>query len=289
MNGPLVSVICLCHNQGRFVIESLESVTAQTYPNIQLIVVDDASNDDSKGKIKKFLSTRPQLQFVSHDSNVGHCAAFNSGYALARGEFVIDLAADDILLPGRIENGVREFQKRDDSFGVQYGDAFIIDELGKQLGMHSDRFPSKVAPEGDIYVDLVSRYFVCGTSMMMRRQVIDSLGGFDETLAYEDFDLWIRSAREFKYFYNAVPLVKRRVVKGGQHEKQFISGNRHAWSTLVVCGKILKLNRTRTEQSALRSRLNYEIRQSLFRGDLSLAWNYFRLWKENNVWKPLVD
>jgi glycosyltransferase involved in cell wall biosynthesis len=282
----LVTIICLCHNHERFVVEALHSVASQTYPHIELIIVDDASTDGSKERIQSFVRDHPEVLFISHSTNVGNCKAFNSGLAKSRGEWVIDLAADDLLLPGRVAAGVEAFGDHDKNYGVQFSDAFMIDEEGRTTGKHSDRFPSDTVPQGDVYTELIRRYFICGTSMMMTRTVLDEMGGFDESLAYEDFDLWIRSSRSFRYFYLPEPLVKRRVVKGGLHERQFVPGSRHAWSTLEVCRKILKLNRTKAEQSALASRLRYEIRQTLLRGDLRLSIQYLSLWKDNFFWSP---
>lgn len=282
MSSPLVTIICLCYNHERFVIEALKSAITQTYPRVQLIIVDDASTDHSKRLITSFVKDHPDVIFVSHEENLGNCRAFNSGFVHARGEFIIDLAADDVLLAGRVETGVRAFAGLDETYGVQFGDAFIIDEQGQSLGLHSDRYPSSSIPQGDIYMDVIKRFFICGTSIMIRKNVVDQMGGYDEALQYEDFDLWVRSSRQFKYFYIPVPLVKRRVVRGGLHERQFSRGrNSHAWSTLAVCRKILGLNRTREERGALQTRLNYEIRQSLLRGDLRLALAYASLWRRN--------
>jgi glycosyltransferase involved in cell wall biosynthesis len=283
VDQPLVTIICLCHNHARFVLEALNSVAAQTYQQIQLIVVDDASVDGSKVLIQRFIEKHPRALFISHDVNVGNCKAFNSGFAHANGEFIIDLAADDILLPARVDSGVRKFATYDASFGVEFGDAYNIDEAGRPLGLHSDRYPQDSVPQGEIYCELIRRFFVCGTSMMFRKKVLDDMGGYDESLMYEDFDFWIRSSRSWLYFYNPRPLVKRRFVKGGHHEKQFRRGNPHAWSTLAVCRKILTLNRTKEEQSALQSRLRYELRQSVRRGDFALAAQYFSLWRQNRL------
>jgi glycosyltransferase involved in cell wall biosynthesis len=282
----LVTIICLCHNHARFVTEALESIMGQTYPHIELIIVDDASTDGSKDLISEFVKGHPGTRFISHERNVGNCRAFNSGYIISKGGWVIDFAADDVLLPGRVAAGVAGFNKHDMSYGVQFGDAFMIDEEGRMVGKHSDRFPSASIPEGDVYISLIRRYFICGTSMMLRRSVLEEMNGFDESLAYEDFDLWIRSSRSFKYFYLPEPLVRRRVVRGGLHEQQFVRGSRHAWSTLEVCRKILGINRTKEEQSALTSRLSYEIRQSILRGDLRIALQYLSLWKDNFMWSP---
>lgn len=284
--NPLVTIICVCHNHERFVLEALESVAKQTYKQTQLIVVDDASSDGSKRIIAEFVRTHPGVQFISHDVNLGICKAFNSAMAHARGDYVIDFSADDVFLPDRLETGVSEFGKFDLSYGVQFGDAIMIDELGQLQSHHSDRFPIATLPQGDVYEQVIRIYFVNGPSTMVRKHVLDEMGGYDESLAYEDFDFWIRSSRHYKYFYIPKALVKHRVVRGGLHEKQFKTGSAHAWSTLAVCRKILALNRTRSEQAALTSRILYELKHSMLKANFGLAWQYIRLWRENLSWKP---
>lgn len=262
-------------------LDALRSVASQSYKNIQLIIVDDASSDNSKGIIAGFVSSHSATEFIAHQTNVGICKAFNSGFAHARGEFVIDFAADDILLPERVEEGVAQLLDARQDFGVAFGDAILIDEVGQSIGKHSDRFPHNTIPSGDIYEQLIRRYFVNGPSTMVRRQVLDELHGYDENLLYEDFDFWIRSSRITRYSYTDKALVKHRVVRGGLHEKQFSRGSGHAWSTLAVCRKILSLNRNQLEQQALSSRIRYEIRQSIFRAEFKLAFQYYRLLQEN--------
>ncbi len=83
---PLVSIICLCHNHAPFVSECLESVVNQTYGNIQLIVVDDASEDESVSKIEQFLKGKAEIPFLQLKENVGNCRAFNLGAGVSRGE-----------------------------------------------------------------------------------------------------------------------------------------------------------------------------------------------------------
>src|SRR6187455_35784 len=105
MNGPLVSVICLCYNQASFVREAVLSVIHQTYRDIELIIIDDASTDNSVEVISDVLKSHPSIKFIPLKKNVGNCKAFNMGYRLSRGQYLIDLAADDVLLPARIERG----------------------------------------------------------------------------------------------------------------------------------------------------------------------------------------
>jgi glycosyltransferase involved in cell wall biosynthesis len=280
--NPLVSVIAVCYNHERFVRDALTSVVQQTYDNIELIVVDDASTDGSARVIQSFVNDHPNVDFIIHTVNKGNCATFNSGFARAKGDFVIDLATDDILLPERIATGVAEFQRRDLSWGVQYTDARFIDEDGKPAGYHSDKYPHRSNPDGDIYRELVTRYFVCSPTMMIRTEVLRRLNGYDESLAYEDFDFWIRSSRDFRYFYTPHAVVLRRLVKGSMSDRQFRRGNLQQESTFKVCEKILALNRSEEERQALNSRIGYELRQAISRGDLGLAMKYVGLRRRNS-------
>lgn len=277
MNTPLVSVVCLCYNHERFVEEAIQSVQNQTYSNIQTIVVDDYSTDNSVQVIRRSLLHYPSAELISLSSNVGNCKAFNIGFEKAKGDFIIDLSSDDVLLPERIEKGVRMFQAVGEEVGVNFTDAEQIDETGKNLGLHSDRFSHDTIPEGDVYREVISRYFINSPTMMIRRAVFEKLGGYDESLAYEDFDFWVRSSRYFKYCYSAEPLVKRRIVSSSLGKKQYSTGSKQLRSTLKVCEKAYALNKTSEENDALRKRIRYEMRQALRLGEIRLAWEYWKL------------
>ena len=95
MERPLVTVICLCYNHVRFLERALDSVFSQSYPSIELIVVDDASADDSPVLIHRLLIDRPEVKFIALQKNVGNCKAFNMALANATGKYVVDLSADD--------------------------------------------------------------------------------------------------------------------------------------------------------------------------------------------------
>ncbi|MEM7249333.1 MAG: glycosyltransferase family A protein [Acidobacteriota bacterium] len=130
---PLVSVICLCYNHASFVEEAIDSVLNQTYPNIQLIVVDDASEDTSKEVIQEKVREVSGIEFLDISQNLGNCKAFNQGLAMANGEYIIDLAADDVLFPTRVARGVQELVKRGSDYGVNFTNAQIIDSEGSFL------------------------------------------------------------------------------------------------------------------------------------------------------------
>lgn len=281
MLSPRVSVICLCYNHERFVQEAIESVLKQTYGNTRLIVVDDASTDNSVEVIKQLVSKHPSIEFLPLQQNQGNCKAFNKGLALAKGEYVIDLAADDLLFPSRIETGVHELQQSGKEYGVHFSDAELISETGTHLSFHSGRFPHATIPQGDIYKELIGRYFICPPTVMCTREVLNELNGYDESLTYEDFDFWIRSSRKFKYVYSPIVLVKKRITANAMANEQFNVFSKHSQSTFIVCEKILKLNKTQEENKALTGRIFYEIKLNLRLLNLKTVVNYFFLWLRN--------
>lgn len=281
MPAPLVSIVCLCYNQGRFVEEAIQSALNQTYPSIELLVVDDGSTDDSVQRIKALTDGLPSVKALFLKRNHGHCRAFNAAYKMATGDFFIDLAADDVLLPDRAEVGVNELERLGTSYGVHFSDAEWIDAGGRHLFTHSDKFPHETIPVGYIYIELVRRYFICPPTMLFRRSVLEALGGYDESLSFEDFDFWIRSSREFSYAYTPRVLAKKRVVPSAQSQKQFRLFSSESATTYKVCEKIMKLNRTQAEQEALSKRILYEMRLNTRLLNFKMVRKYFHLWNKN--------
>ena len=271
---PLVSVVCVCFNHKEYVVESLRSVLAQTYDNIEIIVVDDASTDGSAEVIRMFAERHSAIRTVLLSKNVGNCKAFNAGLQYTTGRFIVDLAADDILLPERIARGVDVLLKQD---GVNFTDAQYINAEGKVLYKHSDKFPHHGIPSGNLYRELIKSYFICPPTVMFSRVVIERLRGYDENLTYEDFDFWIRSSRIFPYFYTSELLVQKRILGTSLSAVQFRPRNRHHRSTYKVCEKILKLNTSPSERVALNYRLLYEVKWAFKLSHWGLAFKFIFL------------
>ena len=272
------SIICLCYNQASFVREALDSAIGQIHANVELIIVDDGSTDGSKEIIRDWLTDHPNVPFINIGSRIGNCAAFNCGWRKSSGDFVIDLAADDILSKDRVNEGLK--QLRATGAGVHHCDAELINESGVHQSYHSDQFKG-IIPEGNLYIDLVSRYLVCPPTMMIRREVLEDLGGYDESLTFEDFDFWVRSSRNFEYCYTAKVLVKKREVKNSHATSQDKFMNNHQRSILKVCWKILSMNQTVEEGRALRKRCWHEIGQCIKKGNLGLILDYLSILKQS--------
>jgi glycosyltransferase involved in cell wall biosynthesis len=283
--NPLVTVICTCYNHQRFLKESLDSVFNQTYQNIQIIVVDDASTDGSRNIIESYLKERSGLTAVFNEVNKGICVSFNKGLALAKGKYIIDLATDDVMERDKIEKQVHFFEKLNDTYAALFTNARHIDEVSKPLDLHFK--PGERVPEGNIYKDVIMRFFLPGASIMVRRKVLEELGGYDESLAYEDFDFWVRSSRNYKYAYLNEPLIRHRILRGSLSTKFFKPEERTMLeSTYKVCQKALWLNKSKEENAALCRRLQYEIKQAFLMENFDLAKKYFLLIKaagEKNI------
>ncbi len=285
---PLVSVICLCYNHGQFVEEALTSVFSQTYPNLEIVLVDDASTDESVAQIQTVLehfskaSSFP-VKTIFLPENLGNCKAFNPGLALATGKYVIDFATDDVMLPERIEKQVRCFESLDESFGVVFTEAEYIDETGQHLYFHFQDKLSKMYPEnvpaGNVYAKLLSTYFISSPTMMMKKKVLDALGGYDEQLAYEDFDFWVRSARHYQYAFLDECLTKVRKTGRSLSSGWYRAGDPQLYSTYLVCKKAVKLNKTQEDHQALVKRIKFEIRQAVFSDNTREAGLFFDLLK----------
>lgn len=266
LDKPLVSVICLCYNHVKYVEQAIASVLHQSYGNVELIVVDDASEDDSQEIIKK-ASELHGFQLLFNEENQGNCKSFNRGFRQSKGKYLIDLAADDLLESDRIKIGVTSLEEKGSSYGVHFCDVQLMDKNGNQLGTHYKRDGHgkllDFVPSGDIYIDLVERYLISAPSMMMSRKALEELGGYDEALSYEDFDFWVRSSRNYKYSFTDQALVKKIILNNSLSSIQYQRKNKHTLSTAMVCQKALALNKTDDENKALLKRINYELKWAL--------------------------
>lgn len=266
---PLVSIVALSFNHGRFLVEALDSVLAQTYPHWELIIVDDASTDDSAAVIRGWVAANPgrAAHVLLLAESAGACAAFNAGLARCRGEFVVDFATDDVLLPTRLAEQVAAFAALDDSYGVVYTDAELLDEAGTVLRRHYRRDaagrPHPAAPSGDVFAHVLGHYFISSPTMMMRRRVLTDLGGYDATLAYEDFDFWVRSSHAWQYYFLDRVLTRKRLHPRSHSRGFYRPGDPQLASTVRVCHKARALCRTSAEWAGLRRRVRYELRQAL--------------------------
>ncbi len=255
---PLVTVIALCYNHERFVLEALQSVVNQTYSNIELIIVDDFSMDNSVKNILKFLENNSSFKISFNKSNVGNCRSFNQALGIAKGKYIIDFSTDDVMLPERIANQVEKFEECSDKVGIVYSNGLYIDENSEPLN-GGQVLDNSFMPEGNVYKQFLEGSFLIPCTMMIRKIVLEQLGGYDENLAYEDLDFWIRSSRTWEYAYIPQILSYQRVVKGSYSSNFYKRNNLLIPSIIEICKKALALNKTEEENQALLVRMRATI------------------------------
>lgn len=199
--GELVSIVIPCHNKETFIQQAIASVIEQEYSNIEIIVIDDGSNDRSLEIIQSFGSTvRWQTQ-----TNQGAPAARNLGLQLARGEFVKFLDADDVLLPDAIERQVQQSQQLPtDRKAIVYGKALWVDQHRNPIPGYPIR-PRQ--PEEDVITHILTACPLTSCPLHKRDYLLE-VNGFDPTLPRgQEHDLHLRLALagvEFIYFPDVV-------------------------------------------------------------------------------------
>ena len=272
---PLVSVICISYNHERFITAALQSVLDQTYPAIELIVIDNNSTDGSVARVEALMLQHPKIQLIRNRENIGICRAFNQGLKLAQGRYVIDLSADDVMHRERIARQVAGFERLAGDYAVIFSNAAFIDENDHLTGYHFPIGPTgmttRQVPSGWVFKEILASYFVSTPTMMMRKDVLESLGGYDESLSYEDFDFWVRSARNYRYYYQDEVLTSKRIVRQSLSSQFRDRNSALLGSTLKVCYKAFDQCQTAEEYSALAGRIRWFIRQCFYTEQFELA------------------
>jgi glycosyltransferase involved in cell wall biosynthesis len=268
-DNPLVTIICLCYNQEEYVLESLFSVVNQNYAAVELIIVDDCSSDNSKAVIENWLHDFPKIQFIANEVNLGSTKSFNKALKKANGEFIIDLAADDILVPNCVTSQINAFKNTTyKNLAVVYGNAELISEKGifKSYYFPVDHFKKVLKPRvtGDIYESVLSGGdCMCSVSSMVKKSAFDHLNGYDETLSYEDLDLWIRASRIYDFDFIDEILIQKRTVDNSLGTHFYMKNDARArkinQSTYLILKNAIRLNKTKKEDKALLKRIHFEI------------------------------
>ena len=202
---PLVSVIIPCFNYGHFLTLALESIERQAYPRLETIVVDDGSSDSTAQVAMTHRVT------LLRQNNHGLSAARNAGLAVARGEFVLFLDADDELLPGSIAAGVEALAADHHAAGV-VRPCQVIDSQGTVLPA---KYPF-IAAGDDLYRHWLRQNFVWTPgAAMFRRAAVAEAGGFPtEVGASADYALYLQFARSHRIAYQ-----DRQAVRYRQHDR----------------------------------------------------------------------
>jgi glycosyltransferase involved in cell wall biosynthesis len=196
-----VSVVIPTRNRPRHVARAVRSVLAQTFSDLEILVVDDASTDDVGAVLAPLADAR--VRVLRHDRRRGACAARNTGIDAARGRFVALLDDDDEWMPGKLAAQVARFASAPE-IGLVYCGVEVVSEA---TGEVQRRSLPKGAPL--TYADLLRSTGFGASAAVVRRECFAAIGGFDETLAgAQDRDMWLRIAKRYRLDYVPDALVR---------------------------------------------------------------------------------
>lgn len=206
MSKPLVSVVIATYNSGPYLQEAIDSVLRQSIPDLELLVIDDGSTDNTRALVS---SVQDERLSYTWQANAGQTVAKNHGVRLARGEFIAFCDGDDFWYPNKLELQLPRFAASGD-VGVVYSATQLIDEHGKELSQ-----PPSELHRGKVTEQLFMRNFVPFGTAVVRRECMTRAGGFDESLPMGiDWDLWLRISAHYDFDFVATPTYAYRVWSG---------------------------------------------------------------------------
>ena len=232
---PLISVVIPSYNHEQYIGNAIASVLAQTYENIELIIVDDGSSDNSIDLIRSINDARVT---VIEQENRGAHNAINRGLDVGEGDYFAILNSDDIFLPDRLTQCVAHLRESRAELAASWLE--VVDKSGKTLGIKKGwnnmlpwdipNYENTFARTEDFALNLLASNFVATTSnVVFTRRLFDAIGGMRNLRFTHDWDFLLRAAAKFKCSLIPAPLIKYRI-----HDSNTISSNR-AWMLFEIC------------------------------------------------------
>lgn len=197
---PLISVVIPAFNAEKTICRAIESVRSQTYPNVEIVVVDDNSSDNTLATLQPYLS---EVKVVTHTQNLNGAAARNSGVKASKGDFIAFLDSDDSFLPEKL--GIQLNQLCVIPGGSDGAVCLACGEVGGS-NKRKDCGIVKVSPLAIFH----KNYSFNTSSILIGRDLFEAIGGFDESFQrHQDLEFFVRLAKKGALFYFAEPLLKR--------------------------------------------------------------------------------
>jgi glycosyltransferase involved in cell wall biosynthesis len=254
--APKISVLALCYNHARFLETSLESIRAQSFQDFELIVTDDCSHDESPTLIAHWLARYyPSARFIRHARNAGLCKTLNEALSHARGCYISMIATDDTWEPTKLARQFAAIEACASEVAMVYSDAFQMDEQGRRLekSFMKARGIADAPPSGDVFSRLADGNFVPAMATLIRLDALRAVGGYDEDLTYEDFDMWPRLASQYRFEFCPGKLANYRLVSSSMVRTLFEESTpEHADTYFLIAQKWLETDRlTDTPAEAL--------------------------------------
>ena len=219
VEGPLVSIIIPCYNHEKYIEECFKSLLDQTYQNIELLIIDDCSQDGSVKVIENWierLKTRfINVFFIKHSVNLGVVKSVNQVIPVCKGKYIKLLASDDMLFPGAVWDLV-SYLEANAGCGMVYSNHVVctVDEKYDVGNLKKKSVIKSPEITPNMTQALYENDFIIAPTVLIRKEVYDKIGLHDENLSMEDWEFWIRVSLYFQIGYLHRTTAAYRVVSG---------------------------------------------------------------------------
>ena len=189
-----VSVIIPTYNRAGLIERAIHSVLSQTYTDLEVLIIDDASTDDTCDRVEALRQIDHRVRYFRHDSNRGAQAARNTGIQKSIGKYIAFLDSDNEWLSKKIEYQMTLFTQHADSLGAVYCGYWELSVNGDVLNEYIPRY------RGRVYQQTLAEWLTDTSTLVVRRDVLEKIHGFDEDIhSYQEWDLCIRMSRECEF------------------------------------------------------------------------------------------
>lgn len=205
-----------CYNQERFIRQALDSILTQTQRADEIVVVDGFSRDRSVAAIIEWIAENDApVTFVAHDRNYGLCATLNQAMGLITSDFVVTLYGDDWLEPGRLETQSALLATASDDVCMVVSSMREVDRRGIPILVND--FRARVEPLASLspaarVESLVGENVIPSPAVMVRADRVREVGGYDESLTFDDYDMWMRLLGRYTFVYEPSVVVDYRIL-----------------------------------------------------------------------------
>lgn len=192
IKGELVSIIIPTYNREKTLERAILSVMNQTYKEWELIIIDDGSSDGTKELVSKYVS--PKVHYIKLEMNQGVCKSRNIGIKYAKGGYVAFLDSDDEWVADKLEKQMKELEQK----GTKVAYCRFSRNYGNDKVTITPNFDYNGNLEGDIFYELLLGNFIGAPTMIIAKDILEEVGGFNENLMnLEDYELILRIAKDF--------------------------------------------------------------------------------------------
>jgi len=206
---PGVSVVITCYNGHKWIADAVDSALAQSYRPLEIVVVDDGSSDGSRDLLRRY-EAHAEIKLLLHPRNRGIPATKNTAVAQCGGRYVAMLEQDDVWHADKIARQV-EVMEADPSCGMVFAEALVLGPDGREYVRRHPPVGIPDATEARVTMFFLRNPVISMSSVMLRRAVLEELGGFDERYAGgDDYDLFLRLVGRHRVAFIAEPLLRYR-------------------------------------------------------------------------------